>query len=651
MKETTETEPLDLNDVPSDHRAANSDAPAESEAAAADSAATPPKELDLDKSFEPADCQRGVQLPTQEEMTEIHSLVAQLLTNDTAPINTASTFHSSALLALTPPRAEVVSRAEDVPPACSALGRRSALSLSLLHDATGIEGIAVGAADKVIYFDIRRIGGWPDALRDLLQGPVPKLVNNLDHSTRDLIRLAGIEPVNVVDLYAAAVLSDGYSRDRTRDNYGLDALVARLLRRALSSGNHRDSARCVREVGAMIPLYTRLTAEVERASVGPVWRRENDVVVPLASIEAAGFPLDVEKAQKLHDFWIERREAARVRLGPTVGNINLDSQEELRAALGAACGFAFTSTAKLHLRRLAAAHPFLRDVLAYREASVNVRNLEAWLAAVDAQGRVHAEFDALSAATGRMGCSNPALQSTPRSLRACWVAAPGCVLVIADYAAIELAIIADHTQDAEMISCFRRGIDLHRRTAAFLVRKKLEEITDGERTGAKAVNFGFAYAMGVATFLEHAEENYGLLLSDERGQTARAGFFRLYPGVAAWHERVRREGPTHLDLRIPSGRLRRFSEFHFPSYVNTPIQGVGACGFKRALALLHAALKPIDARVVHVQHDEVVVEVPLGAAGEASAIVDAAMVQAMSEFVTRVPVRIKTTVANTWAKA
>ncbi|MGA7644060.1 MAG: hypothetical protein WBW56_17810, partial [Syntrophobacteraceae bacterium] len=54
-------------------------------------------------------------------------------------------------------------------------------------------------------------------------------------------------------------------------------------------------------------------------------------------------------------------------------------------------------------------------------------------------------------------------------------------------------------------------------------------------------------------------------------------------------------------------RSDHFGQFEDILY-NTPVQANGADGFKLALYLILRALEGIDARIVHTQHDEIIVE-------------------------------------------
>src|SRR6185436_6147719 len=105
-------------------------------------------------------------------------------------------------------------------------------------------------------------------------------------------------------------------------------------------------------------------------------------------------------------------------------------------------------------------------------------------------------------------------------------------------------------------------------------------------------------------------------LSETEARSHRDAFFRTYPGLRAWHRGVR-EGT--VDTRTLGGR-RRVGVTRFTEKLNTPTQGTGADGLKRALALLweRRAACP-DAFPVLLVHDEIVVECDEARQDEAAA--------------------------------
>jgi DNA polymerase-1 len=248
-----------------------------------------------------------------------------------------------------------------------------------------------------------------------------------------------------------------------------------------------------------------------------------------------------------------------------------------------------------------------------------------------------------------MACRRPNVQQVPRDARyrTCIVAAPGSVLVKVDYSQIELRIAARIAEDAAMQAAYREGADLHTLTAQRVLGTA--EVTKHDRQLAKALNFGLLYGMGAEGFRRHARTHYGLALTPEEATRYRAAFFAAYPGLAAWHRRVKQAGAR--ETRTLAGRRRLLGPATPDTErLNTPVQGTGADGLKLALALLwERRTECLSARPVIACHDEIVVECAAGDAEAAAAWVRQAMVDAMRPFLDPIPVEVEVTLAPTWA--
>ena len=299
--------------------------------------------------------------------------------------------------------------------------------------------------------------------------------------------------------------------------------------------------------------------------------------------------------------------------------------------------------------------PIVQALLRYRTLNTFARGAgRGVLEALDAHGdgRVHASFDSLSAPTGRFGCSEPNLLGLPRaaSVRRCVVPPPGCTLIAADYAAIELRVIARIAKDAHLQEIFASRGDPHRATASAALGKPESEITSEERQSAKAVNFGFAFGMGAERFISYARGNYGVEVTRAEAERFRASYLRLYDGVARWQAATRASMP--LEVRTASGRVQRFRDAvgGYCQRLNTPVQGTAADGLKQAMVLLRPRLAAIGARIVLCVHDELVVEAPADRAEEAKQVVERGMVEGMQTFVEDVPIVVEAAVRSTWAK-
>jgi DNA polymerase-1 len=291
-----------------------------------------------------------------------------------------------------------------------------------------------------------------------------------------------------------------------------------------------------------------------------------------------------------------------------------------------------------------------RLVLAYRDAANRASKFGRDFLQYVVDGRVYSDWHQIGAVTGRMSSSEPNLQNVPRypdyPHRTCFKAPEGRVLVKADYSQIELRIAAAIAPDRRMLEAYRQGQDLHTLTAQMVLGKA--EVTKEDRQRAKAVNFGLIYGMGAETLIEHARNNYGVELSETEAQEFRRRFFWTYRGIADWHERERQAGPH--DVRTRSGRLVRNVD-RFTNRLNTPVQGTGADGLKRAMALMYERRHevPSDVKFCLAVHDEVVVECNETDAQAVADWLKACMKEGMQDLIPEVPVEVEISVGPSWA--
>src|SRR6185369_8973136 len=76
------------------------------------------------------------------------------------------------------------------------------------------------------------------------------------------------------------------------------------------------------------------------------------------------------------------------------------------------------------------------------------------------------------------------------------IAPPGSVILSADYSQIELRVLAHLSKDPVLVDAFRRGQDVHTRTAMEVFGCGESAVTDEMRRSAKTINFGVIYGMG-----------------------------------------------------------------------------------------------------------------------------------------------------------
>jgi DNA polymerase-1 len=321
------------------------------------------------------------------------------------------------------------------------------------------------------------------------------------------------------------------------------------------------------------------------------------------------------------------------------------------------------STAENVLQELAESYPLPKLVLDYRAlAKLKSTYTDKLPAEIDPRtGRIHTSYHQAVAATGRLSSSDPNLQNIPirtqegRRIRQAFVAAPGFVLLAADYSQIELRIMAHLSGDEGLLAAFASGADIHRATAAEVFGTPLAAVDDEQRRSAKAINFGLIYGMSA----------FGLArqLGLERAQAQQYVdlYFQRYPGVRRYMDETRRRARElgfvttvfGRRLYLPDINARNVQQRQYAerSAINAPMQGTAADIIKRAMIDVDRwidAERP-SARLIMQVHDELIVEVAERDADRVRSAVVSIMENAGGPLT--VPLRVDSGLGQNWDEA
>lgn len=317
------------------------------------------------------------------------------------------------------------------------------------------------------------------------------------------------------------------------------------------------------------------------------------------------------------------------------------------------------STDSSVLERLAVdGHELPRLMMDYRQLE-KLRNtyVDALPALVNPETRrIHTTFNQTVAATGRLSSSDPNLQNIPirtevgREIRHGFVAAPGTLLVTADYSQIELRILAHFSGDEVFVRAFNEGKDVHRETAAVIFGVPVGEVTGGMRDQAKTVNFATLYGQGPFGLARQLD------ISMDEAKRFISQYFERFAGVRRFlDEQVAQAKElgyveTLLGRRrfVPELRARAWNVRQFGERVaqNTPIQGTAADLIKVAMIRLGGVLGGVDGvRMLLQVHDELVFEVDEGLVEEVTGTVVDVMESAVE---LKVPLGVDTGTGRTW---
>jgi DNA polymerase-1 len=462
-------------------------------------------------------------------------------------------------------------------------------------------------------------------------------------------------------LLSNVLYAGGHTRGVAPMRHGLKDCCRRELGIALAkdlqssdwSGplTHDHLAYAATDACVLVPLYRALAEKLKADGLTETAAVESAAVPCLAWLSASGVPFEAARWRAIAQTAGEEAAKAKAALdaaaperpGTLFGESwNWDSPEQVKEALALA-GCVVESTADGVLAALD--HPLAALLRDYRDAQKRYTTYgDTWLKHVSPDGRIYPRWVHLGANSGRMACASPNMQNLPRGeYRKCVAAPPGRVLVKADYSQVELRIAAKVSGDKALMAAYERGEDLHTLTARQVLG--IAEVTKEHRQLAKALNFGLLYGMGAKGFRNYARSHYGLELSEDQAAGYREAFFRTYPGLRRWHRSV---GDAPQDTRTLAGRRVRKVE-QFNEKLNLPVQGTGADGLKRALALLWDRRAECPSAIpVLVVHDEVVVECPEADADRAAGWLKRAMLDGMAPLVAPVPVEVEVKVGRTW---
>lgn len=573
--------------------------------------------------------------------------------------------------------------------------------LALDTETTSTRPMAASLVGISMALDPQHVYYIPIAHRELLGGRQLKL-DQVRETLGPLVADASVAKVGQNFKYDTVVLRnhgfavDGldfdtmiasYLIDPGRRSHSLDALSADLLGVKMTSYKEvtgtgkqqvtfdyvpiKQAARYAGEdAWGTLLLADRLGPQLEEAGLVALYR---DVELPLsdmlADMEMAGVAINNDELKALSGDFAHRMAALEREIHGLAGiPFNLASPRQLGEILferlklptkrKTKTGY---STDVRVLEELAALHPLPRKILEHRSLAKLKSTYSDVLPTLvnPTTGRIHSSFNQAVTATGRLSSSDPNLQNIPirgeegKRIRAAFVPAPGKKFLSADYSQVELRVMAHLAQDETLLRAFRRGEDIHSRTAAAIFGVMPGLLTPDMRRVAKTINFGIIY--GMSAFRLAREQK----LSRKQAEEFISRYFERYSGVKSFLEsavadaRERGYAETLLkrrrylpDLRASNHQVRSMAE---RMAINTPVQGGAADIVKVAMLKLQRQLQAsgLPARVVLQVHDELVVEADADVAQEVADIMREAMEKA---YELDVPLKVDLGIGDNWAQ-
>src|SRR3989441_2635833 len=301
-----------------------------------------------------------------------------------------------------------------------------------------------------------------------------------------------------------------------RAEYDLDDLAAEYgVELVPEPATDEETAALVRQAAATLRLRDPLLERVRERGAESLYREiELPLTAVLAAMERAGIKVDTYRMGEITARLADRVEELEAKAHELAGEeFMLGSTQQVAGILFEKLqltpgrkGKTGYSTDTRVLRSIRDAHEIVPVIEEWREYSKLLNTYLGPLPSLlsEADARLHTTFNQTVASTGRLSTTNPNLQAIPirtelgKEIRSAFVPESGSRLLSADYSQIELRILAHVSGEPKLREAFARGDDIHTATAVEVLGKDPSELTSGDRSIAKMINFGIVY--GISAF-------------------------------------------------------------------------------------------------------------------------------------------------------
>ncbi|MBY0371293.1 DNA polymerase I [bacterium] len=581
---------------------------------------------------------------------------------------------------------------------------RSAKVLALDTETTSLDvqkakcvGIALcGVAGKAYYIPVgHTLLGQPEEkqqgqmeedkaralLKPLLEdASLPKVGQNLKYDIQ-ILRQWGIEVRGVV----GDTLLESYLIDPDQP-HNLDALAMKYLgHRNIAYEEVAGSGRTqilfsevtidkagqysAEDADVTLRLHEKLNPDISKNGLQKVYHElEVPLIEVLSQMEADGILVDAAVLQRMQgELTVDMAAVEKSIYAHGGEEFNIFSPKQLSRILFEKLGLRVVkrtktgiSTDESVLTELCNDHPICEAILRYRElGKLKSTYVDGLLGQINERtGRVHTSYNQTVASTGRLSSTNPNLQNIPigadpkYEIRSAFICPPGTELLSADYSQIELRLLAEMSQDPELVRAFANNEDVHEFTARLIFGAS--QVTPEQRRVAKTINFGVVYG----------QTPYGLsqTLKIAPGEAKKFidTYFQRYAGVRGFLQSLAQAARESGYAVTKWGRRRFIPEINSQNRmrremserlaINMPLQGTAADLIKAAMISIQRRLRSegFQTRMLLQVHDELVFEVPTAEKAKVEALVVKEMESAMTM---QVPLKVSTGWGRNWQEA
>jgi DNA polymerase-1 len=454
-----------------------------------------------------------------------------------------------------------------------------------------------------------------------------------------------------------------------RKDFGVNSVVEEYLDVEFSS--HIAEEIMTEAIPHLFELKDVLEKKMDGLGLLPLFvNTEMPLVRVLADMECKGVKIDRGRLNSLSREFDQRLTGIVKQIYDMAGGpFNINSPQQLSRVLFETLGLTPVKKTKTGystdtevLQILSIEHPLPKEILEYRTLTkLKGTYIDVLPKLINPlTGRIHASFNQMVVATGRLSSSDPNLQNIPirgeegMKIRGAFVPEEGHILVSSDYSQIELRVLAHISGDQVLVDTFLRDEDIHTRVAQEVFGVANGGVTQEMRRTAKVINFGIIYGMssfGLAKELGISQRGAQIYIED---------YFARHQGVKAYMEGAQEEAREKGFVQTLFGRIRYIPEINNHdnnirqlgerAAMNTPIQGTAADIIKMAMVNIYKKIseRGLLSRLIMQIHDELVFEVSEDEVDAMETLIREEMEQVVS---LSVPLKVSLGKGHSWAEA
>lgn len=370
------------------------------------------------------------------------------------------------------------------------------------------------------------------------------------------------------------------------------------------------------------------------------------------TISFAGMPISVTKWTNLANYNNEKAQELEKTF-----TFNPSSHVQVKKFIKENYHIELESSDEAHLLKIEKKCEIAKTILSYRHYKKRASTYGlSWLEAVEADGRIHSQFNLIGAETGRYSSDNINMQNVPhdKETRSAFEAEEGYSLILADYASQEPRVIAHLSKDKELTKIFVEGRDVHGEVATRVYDSDTPIVKgDPRRAVGKRVELMLSYGAKAKGLQRALLDEDNIVVTEEEAQRFINEFFNNFPGVEAYIQKQQKLADKFeyvLDALDRKIHVNRYSYQADTCAANGPIQATAAEMIKMALALFYQRWKPEwgPFGVCAVVHDEIDCLCRTDDAEEIAKLLKSCMEEAGSSIIDPLPCISEVDICKSW---